>query len=69
MWPVTVWRKAGFPDKTILSWVVGFVLMWIVIGIMGVLPFGILPWAVPLSLIEALVAVLIVVKTSRRSRA
>jgi hypothetical protein len=41
----------------IFSWFVGFVLMWVVIGNLGVLPLGILPYAIPLSLLEAFVAV------------
>ena len=36
--------------------------MWIVIGNLGVLPYGLLAFAVPLSLLEAFVAALIVKK-------
>ncbi len=36
-----------------LAWTMGFVLMWVVIGNLGVLPYGILPVAVPWSLAEA----------------
>ncbi|HMQ76404.1 MAG TPA: hypothetical protein PKE21_16270 [Flavobacteriales bacterium] len=35
------------------AWWVGFLLMWVVIGNLGVLPMGILPVAVPWSLLEA----------------
>lgn len=45
---------------TALSWFIGFVLMWLVIGNLGVLPFGILPVAVPLSVLEAFGAVWLV---------
>lgn len=37
----------------LLSWGVGFVLMWVVVGNLGVLPMAILPFAVPWSLAEA----------------
>lgn len=43
-----------------LAWFAGFVLMWIVVGNMGVLPFGILPFAVPLSVLETAIAALII---------
>jgi hypothetical protein len=45
---------------TALAWLVGFGLMWVVLGNLGVLPFGILPYAVPLSLLEAFGAAWIV---------
>lgn len=45
-------KVMGLVKTIILSWIFGFVLMWIVIGNMGVLPFSILPYAIPLSLIE-----------------
>jgi deazaflavin-dependent oxidoreductase (nitroreductase family) len=35
-----------------LAWVIGFVMMWLVIWNLNVLPMGILPAAIPLSLIE-----------------
>jgi hypothetical protein len=38
----------------------GFVLMWLVTGNMAVLPFGILVYAIPLSIIEVAVAALII---------
>lgn len=38
---------------TIISWVIGFAMMWIVIGNLGVLPMTILPVAVPWSVFEA----------------
>ncbi|MBL7963787.1 MAG: hypothetical protein JNM31_08070 [Flavobacteriales bacterium] len=45
-----------------LAWLVGFVLMWMVIGNLGVLPTGILPIAIPLSMLEAFVAAWIIKK-------
>ncbi|NTV04960.1 MAG: hypothetical protein HGA59_00385 [Chlorobiaceae bacterium] len=55
-------RKFSLLQTTFLSWFVGFVLMWVVIGNMGVLPLGLLPVAVPLSLLEAFLASYIIVK-------
>jgi hypothetical protein len=47
-----------------LSWFVGFVFMWVVIGNLGVLPHGLLVFAIPLSLLESLVAAYIIKKLS-----
>ena len=55
-------KKFSLLQTTLLSWFVGFVLMWISSGNMGVLPFGILPFAIPLSLLEAFLASLIIKK-------
>jgi hypothetical protein len=57
-------KKFSLLQTTLLSWFVGFVLMWISSGNMGVLPFGILPFAIPLSFLEAFLASLIVKKIS-----
>jgi hypothetical protein len=40
-----------------VGWMFGFPLMWIVVGNLGVLPEGVLPYAVPWSMFEAVVAV------------
>lgn len=45
-------RKFSWMQTTLLSWLLGFVLMWLVIGNMAVLPAGVLRYAVPLSLLE-----------------
>jgi len=55
-------RKFTLLQTTLLSWFVGFVLMWFVIGNLGVLPFGLLYLGIPLSLLEAFLASLIVHK-------
>jgi len=57
-------RKFTLLQTTLISWFVGFVLMWLVLGNMSVLPFGILPFAIPLSLLEVFLANLIVKKMS-----
>jgi hypothetical protein len=53
-------RKFSLIQTVALSWVIGFLMMWLVIGNLGVLPFGILPYAIPLSLLEAFLATLII---------
>lgn len=53
-------KKFTLWQTTFLSWFIGFVLMWVVIGNLGILPLGILFWAVPLSLFEALIASFII---------
>lgn len=53
-------RKFSFWQTVFLGWVAGFAMMWLVIGNLGVLPFGILPVAIPLSFVEVLVAVFLI---------
>ena len=55
-------RKFTLLQTTLLSWFVGFVLMWVVIGNLGVLPYGLLIFGVPLSLLESFIATLIIKK-------
>lgn len=55
-------QKFNLWQTTFLAWFMAFVLMWVVIGNMNVLPYGILPVAVPLSLLEAFVAAWIIKK-------
>jgi hypothetical protein len=61
-------KKFTLLQTTLLSWFVGFVLMWISSGNMGVLPFGILPFAIPLSFLEAFLASLIVKKLAKEAK-
>ena len=49
-------RKFNLLQTTLLSWFVGFVLMWLVIWNLNVLPIGIMYFAFPLSLLEAFLA-------------
>jgi hypothetical protein len=60
-------KKFSLLHTTFLSWFVAFVLMWLVVGNMGVLPFRMLLFAIPLSLLEAYVAGLIIVNLSGRN--
>lgn len=47
-------------QTTFLSWLVAFVMMWVVIGNLKVLPFKILWLAVPLSIFESFLATWII---------
>lgn len=62
-------RKFNLVQTTFLSWFIGFVLMWLVVFNLDVLPLGILPFAVPLSLLEAFLASLITIKLSEQRNA
>jgi hypothetical protein len=57
-------RKFNLIQATLISWFFAFVMMWVVTWNLGVLPIGILSLAVPLSLLEAFVATIIVKKLS-----
>lgn len=59
-------QKYSFLQTAFLSWFVAFVLMWLVVGNLGVLPFGILSFAIPLSLFEAFLATWIIFKLSKQ---
>jgi hypothetical protein len=49
-------KKFNLWQTTLFAWFIGFVLMWVVIGNLGVLPYGLLVFAVPLSFLEAFLA-------------
>jgi Na+-transporting NADH:ubiquinone oxidoreductase subunit NqrE len=55
-------RRFSFHETALIAWLGGFVLMWIVTGNMAVLPFKILYFAIPLSLLEVYVATWIIEK-------
>ena len=42
-----------------ISWILGFVLLWIAMWNMGIMPEGLLSWAIPWSFAEVFVAALI----------
>ena len=52
-------KKFSLLHTTLICWFAGFVLMWLVIGNMGVLPAGTLYIAVPLSILEVFLAAFI----------
>ncbi len=49
-------RKFTLVQTALLAWFTGFVLMWVVTWNLTVLPSAILVYAIPLSLLEAVVA-------------
>jgi len=57
-------KKFSLLQTTLLSWFVAFVLMWVVIWNMNVLPQGLLYIAAPLSLFETFLATWIIKKLS-----
>jgi len=59
-------RKFSLIQTTLLAWFAGFLMMWVVIGNLGVLPYGMLFIAVPLSLLEALIASLVIIRIRMR---
>jgi hypothetical protein len=61
-------KKYTLLQTTFLSWFVGFVFMWLVIGNLGVLPYGILLYAIPLSLLESFIASYIIFKQSNSNK-
>lgn len=48
-------RRFSLLNTVIIGWVMGFVLMWITLWNLSVLPGGLLVYAIPLSLLEVLV--------------
>ena len=59
-------KKYTMVQTSFLSWFVGFVFMWLVVGNLGVLPIKILIFAIPLSLLEAFLATFIIFKFSKK---
>lgn len=53
-------KKFTLLQTTFLSWLMVFVMMWVVIGNLNVLPYGILVFAIPLSILESFIAALII---------
>lgn len=49
-------RKLTFREAVVIVWFFAFVLMWIVVGNLGVLPVSILLFAIPMSILEVYVA-------------
>jgi hypothetical protein len=53
-------KKFTLLQTTFLAWFMAFVMMWVVIGNLGVLPYGLLIFGIPLSLLESFVATWII---------
>ena len=62
-------RRTTFLGTMALCWTMGFVLMWIAIGNLKVLPLGLLPVAAPWSLAEVALAVMIAQAIMRNPKA
>jgi len=58
-------RRFGLWQTALIVWVMGFVMMWVVIWNLSVLPVGILPVAIPFSLVEAFGAAFICRRLAR----
>lgn len=59
---VALGKRNSMPMTAIIAWFSGFPLMWLVLGNLMVLPYDILPIAVPWSMVEVLGASYIVHK-------
>ncbi len=57
-------RKFSLLQASLLGWFVGFVLMWIVMWNLNVLPVAILVYAIPLSLLETFIGSYISIRYS-----
>ncbi|CAG5081055.1 hypothetical protein [Parvicella tangerina] len=58
-------KRFNLKESFVLGWTIGFVLMWLVVGNMQVLPFELLYFAIPASLLEVIVALLIIKKITK----
>jgi hypothetical protein len=58
-------KKLTRNETFVIGWVMAFVLMWLTIGNLSVLPYALLWFAIPLSLLEVYVAVRIAEKCSK----
>jgi hypothetical protein len=56
---VFIVKKMTAVESMLILWITGFLMMWIVAGNLNVLPFKLLIFAIPLSIIEVFVAVFI----------
>lgn len=59
-------RKFNMKETIFISWFSGFILMWLVIGNLNVLPYSILPIAIPLSLLEVVGASWLIFKIKKK---
>lgn len=62
-------RRFGIWQTMLIAWILGYLMMWVVIWNLLVLPVGILPVAVPFSLVEAFGAAFICRKLAKPGRA
>ena len=62
-------KRYSLFETTILSWFVAFVMMWLVVWNVGVLPTGMLWFNIPLSLLEAFIGAYICIRFFNKSKA
>lgn len=53
-------KRFNLLQTTLLTWLIAFVMMWITIGNLNVLPYSTLIFAIPLSLLEIFIAAYII---------
>jgi hypothetical protein len=53
-------KKFTIIQTTFISWFMAFVMMWVAIGNLDVLPYGLLIYGIPLSILESFIATLII---------
>ncbi|MGL5545538.1 MAG: hypothetical protein ACRDCS_00860 [Tannerellaceae bacterium] len=53
-------KRFNLLQTTLLTWLLAFVMMWITIGNLNVLPYSTLIFAIPLSLLEIFIAAYII---------
>lgn len=61
-------KRMSFKETFFTAWIAGFVLMWLVIGNLSVLPIKILWLAIPLSILETFIATWITSKLINSKR-
>ena len=62
-------RKFSLLGTTLVSWFMGFVLMWVATWNLDVLPLPLLIFAIPLSLLESFLASLIIINLTAKEGA
>ncbi|MBN2280701.1 MAG: hypothetical protein JXQ65_08975 [Candidatus Marinimicrobia bacterium] len=55
-------KKFSVLQTAFLAWLTGFIMMWVVIGNLNVLPLSLLVFAIPLSFLECILAAWIISK-------
>jgi len=58
-------KKFTFKETLIIGWISGFILMWLTLFNLQVLPLILLAYAIPLSLLEVFIAEIIIQKIGK----
>lgn len=67
VWIFILSKKFPLIETTFLSWLIGFILMWVVLWSLGVLPVSLPLGAIPLSILECFLASYIVFQFRKRN--